>query len=121
MNPNIPKWIIGLLIIMALAAFGISFQIASTANFSQAARNAIPAVMTVVTLTFFRKSIIAYLLILVGRLTIEISDLVTGLMDPSSAEAGMIPMVIGFLVVEAIALYVLVNKLKKEQEETQLA
>ena len=121
MNPNIPKWIIGLLVIMALAAFGISYQIMTASDFSTAARNAIPAVLTVVTLLFFRQSIIAYIFILVGRLTIEISDLITGLSNPESDAAGMIPMVVAFLALEGIALFVLVKNLRKEQEEKQLA
>lgn len=120
MNPNIPKWIIGLVVVMALAAFGISFQLMTTEDFSHAARNAIPAVLTVVTLAAFRHSIIAFIMILVGRITIEFSDLVTGLTVPSSDAAGMVPMVIGFLVVELFALYILVKKLRAEQVEKQL-
>jgi hypothetical protein len=108
---TIPKWIIALAAVFAVMALFLSFQSLSTESFAYAARNAIPAIVTIVTLLFFRNSVVAYILIFVGRMTIELGDLVTGLTSPGSAEAEMLPMVAVLLVLEAFIIYLLSKKL----------
>lgn len=113
MNTTIPKWIMVIAAIFALAAFAISFQLLESEGLAYAARNVIPGVLTLATLLFFRSSVVAFILIFVGRMTMEIGDLITGLTNPGSAEAGMVPMVAVMIVIEAVAIYVLSKRLAK--------
>jgi len=107
---SIPKWIMGFIALAGVMGVGLSFQLLGTEGLAFAARNAAVPVASILVLIFSRDVPAAYFALIVGRMTIEVGDLIAGITagDMAMAAFGGV-----FLIIEIAALVVLFPMLKK--------